>query len=273
MTNAHKFDTYQTHVNDAYIASCANTYLQLLTTTTFDTDKIDKDPKLSDLGFTSDTLKRVIKKYSVPTRNSGSKKNDIYRSDLGELLMVSFFEKRLKDKYPKEENFIIPFKNISHRENVDVPARGFDVIGYRLGDTITLLLGEAKVSEEKTSPPQVVDKSDDSLYKTHTLHRTDKNYLLKKVMNVARKLSYQHSYFFLQVIGYIEESKTDKFKLVYGCCLVRDSQCHQVNDFGKMRSNVAEFEPNSVHFIIICFDTAIADTVNRFHNKVVELIN
>ena len=273
MSNLHKFDIYQTHVDDAYIASCANNYLRLLTATTFNTNELDKDPRLSDLGFATDTLKKIIKKYSVPVRNTTSKKNDIYRSDLGELLMVSFFEKRLKDKYPNEENFIIPIKNISNRENIDMPARGLDVVGYRLEDVITLLLGEAKVSDEKESPPQVVDKNDDSLYKTHTLHRTDKGYLLKKLANIATKLSYQHSYFFLQVIGYIEEDKTDKFKLVYGCCLLRDSQCHQQNDFGKMRTCAVEFEPNSIHFVVVCFDSSIADTVNRFHNKVMELTN
>lgn len=273
MNNLHKFDIYKRTVDASYIASCATNYLQLLTSTAFDPSKVDSDPRFSDVGFSSSKLKELIKKYSTPSRKTTTKKDDIYRSDLGELIMISFFEKTLKSKYPNEENFIIPIKNIATRENIDMPARGLDVVGYRNGETINLLLGEAKVSEERNSPPKVVDKNKDSLYETHTKHRTDKEYLLKKLMTVARKLSYEHSNPFLQVIGHIEDNQFDKFKIVYGCCLVRDSHCHKPTDFGKMKSSVSEFEPNSVHFLIVSFDKSITETVDAFHKKVIELSN
>lgn len=273
MSNLHKFDVYKRTVDPSYIASCASNYLRLLTSTAFDPSKVDSDSRFSDTGFSSSKLKELIKKYSTPARKSNNKKDDIYRSDLGELIMVSFFEKSLKSKYPDEENFIIPIKNITSRENVDMPARGLDVVGYRNSEMINLLLGEVKVSEEKNSPPQVVDKSKDSLYETHTKHRTDKKYLLKKLMTITRKLSYEHSYSFLQIIDHIEQGEFDKFKIIYGCCLVRDSQCQKDTDFGKMKLKATEFEPNSVHFLIVSFDKSITETVSEFHKKVIKLSN
>ena len=69
--------------------------------------------------------------------------NDIYRSDLGEILTTYYFEEKL----PEGERFIIPLKNISMRERFDMPGRGIDAIGYRLEEDgkIELLLSEAKV--------------------------------------------------------------------------------------------------------------------------------
>jgi hypothetical protein len=86
---------------------------------------------------------------------------DIYRSDLGELLLTYYFEEKL----PQNERFIIPYKNIPNRELASQPGRGLDAIGYRLNkDRIQLLVGEGKVSFQQKNPPDVVDYNKDSIY-------------------------------------------------------------------------------------------------------------
>lgn len=266
-----KFDVIPIDVCDAYVTECAADYKSLLTKTEFDIEGLDTDVRFTDTGFSTNHIKEIIKKYSLPKRNTVDKKSDIYRSDLGELHLLRFFEKELHSKYPEEANFVIPLKNIEHRENVDMPARGLDLIGYRVLDKLTLLIGEAKVSDERASPPQVVNSTEDSIYKTHTKHRTETEYLLRKLSNVLRKLDFEHAFYLSQIVFHLEENALEKIRIVYACCLLRDSECFSDNDFGKMKTNSNEFEPNTVHFVVYCFSDSISNLVDAFYQKVLEL--
>ena len=117
---------------------------------------IDEVLKISDglgTGFDLSQIKNIVKHNAVfidPERERGNKPNpinDIYRSDLGELLTTYYFEEKLEEG----QRYIIPAKNISTRERYDMPGRGIDAIGYRIKNdgTYELLIAEAKVSEQK----------------------------------------------------------------------------------------------------------------------------
>lgn len=232
----------------------------------------------SDCGFDTDNLMSIIKSNSTfvdPIREKGGIPqiiNDIYRSDLGEILTTYYFEEKL----PEGERFIIPLKNISMRERFDMPGRGIDAIGYRLEDNqkIELLLSEAKVSEQKTSPPAVVDVAKDSIYASQKLHHDNQPLVLQRLTEYVRHLSTSEDFTALAtLIIAMSSSQTDKYSITYGCGLVRDYTCADPDkDFGKMKSHVEDFKPGTVNFAIFSFtEKTISETVDLFYKKVREL--
>jgi hypothetical protein len=239
-----------------------------------DISKLDTDPRFKNLGFSTDQLKEVIRKNTKPERVAkvGRKKGvhrDIYRSDLGELLLTVYFEECVGD----EKCFVIPIKNIWDRELNDLPGRGFDTVGYKVNSKgIKLLLGESKVSSEDKNPPQVVDQSDDSIYKSQLKNHKDKGYLTKRLSNYVKKVSSDHVEHLGTVLLCIEAGMSDEYEVVYGCCLIREkSYLNEKKDFGKLKINVKEFDPHKVHFALISFDKKLEDVVDLFHKKVEEL--
>lgn len=274
----HKHEKIDIPVIDSFIKKFAEMYLKQRTQMQFDISSINEQVLFKNLGFGTDALKQIITKNTIPidrTREQGLEPkvlNDIYRSDLGELLMTYYFEEKL----PDGERFVIPLKNITFRERAELPGRGLDAIGYRkIGETqVEILLGEAKVSADKKSPPPVVDSTNDSIYNTHLNHKNETPIVIKRLSDYARRLNTKDA----EILGFaiisIENQLSDNFRITYGCALVRDYTCLNENtDFGKMKTNQSDFEPGKVHFSILSFsDKTIKDTVNLFYSKVQELI-
>ena len=159
-----RFNFFEIKVFDAFIDKFAERYLRQRSE--IDSVLLEKAASLNcDIDINA--LLSIIKNNSVfidLKRENGESPNrlsDIYRSDLGELLTTYYFEEKL----PEGERYIIPLKNISMRERYDMPGRGLDAMGYReeSDGSITLLLAEAKVSDQKKNPPHVVHQSEDSI--------------------------------------------------------------------------------------------------------------
>lgn len=274
----HKHEKIDIPVIDSFIKKFAEMYLKQRSQTQFDLNSINEQVLYKNLGFGTDALKQIITKNTVPIdkkREQGLEPkalNDIYRSDLGELLMTYYFEEKLSDG----ERFIIPLKNITFRERAELPGRGLDAIGYRkLGDTqVEILLGEAKVSADKKTPPPVVDSTKDSIYNTQFNHKNETPIIVQRLSDYARRLNTKDA----EILGFaiisIEHEFTDNFSITYGCTLVRDHTCvNESSDFGKMKTNQTEFEPGKVHFSILSFsDKTIKETVDLFYSKVQELL-
>ena len=273
----HKYEKIDIPVVDTFVQKFAEKYLEQRSQTQFDYSAINEKVLYENLGFGTDALKQIISKNAIPIdkkREQGLEPhvfNDIYRSDLGELLMTYYFEEKL----PDGERFIIPLKNITFRERADQPGRGLDAIGYKQSDgKIEILLGEAKVSEEKKSPPAVVHTSDDSLYKTQLKHKNEPPLVIQRLCDYARRLNSTDA----EIIGFatlcLEHKLTDKCTITYGCTLIRDHTCvNEETDFGKLQSNKADFDDGKVHFSILSFsDKSIKETVDMFYQKVQELI-
>lgn len=261
---------YDIQVNDQSISRFAQEYIRLRSTPRFDIKELAEDPLFRDTGFSVEKLMKVIQEATIPKRGKSPSQLDIYRADLGEMIMYEFFEKEIERLCPGEELFLVPFKNINDREIADAPARGNDLIGYKdKKGHITLLLGEAKVSEEKANPPQVVHAKDDSLFKTHLMHKTDKEYLLRKLGEFVKKLDNKHKAPIAAVLLAMHDDINNVYDVVFGCCLVRDSHCvDEGKDFGKLKSEQQMFEPGRVTFVIPCFDKSITETTELFYNAV-----
>jgi hypothetical protein len=274
----HKYQKIDIQVIDSFINKFAEMYLKQRSHTQFDFSGINEQVLYQNLGFGTDALKQIITKNTIPIdkkREQGLEPkvlNDIYRSDLGELLMTYYFEEKL----PDGERFVIPIKNITFRERAELPGRGLDAIGYRkIGDTqVEILLGEAKVSADKKSPPPVVDSTNDSIYNTQLNHKNETPIVVQRLSDYVRRLNTKDAAILGFAIISIENKLTDNFSITYGCTLVRDHTCVNENtDFGKMKTNQVDFEPGKVHFSILSFSgKTINDTVDLFYKKVQELI-
>tara|TARA_R110001599_G_scaffold331444_1_gene546236 strand:- start:3702 stop:4535 length:834 start_codon:yes stop_codon:yes gene_type:complete len=274
----HKHEKIDIPVIDSFIKKFAEMYLEQRSQTLFDFSGINEQVLYNNLGFGTSALKQIITRNTIPIdakREQGLDPrilNDIYRSDLGELLMTYYFE----EKVPQGERFIIPLKNITFRERAELPGRGLDAIGYRkTSDTqVEILLGEAKVSADKKSPPSVVDSTNDSIYNTQLNHKNETPIIIQRLSDYARRLKVKDA----QILGFaiisIEHKLTNHFSITYGCTLVRDHTCvNESSDFGKMKTNQSDFDSGKVHFSILSFsDKTIKDTIDLFYNKVQELI-
>lgn len=233
-----------------------------------------------DCGFNTDLLSKVIQKNCVhydEHREEGERPsvlNDIYRSDFGELLMTYYYEEKIENA---EGRFIIPLKNISYRERADMPGRGFDALGYRQEESgiINVLIGEAKVSSQRENPPAVVDKTNDSLYKSQKMHHDNTPMVLRILSDYVRRLSGKHLSALGCVVLSMEANHPEKYHMTYGCALVRDETCvDTTKDFGKLQTNTDEFRPGDVNFIIFSLtEKTIDETVDLFYQKVQEIVN
>jgi len=271
-----RYKYLEVKVFDAFIDKFAERYVQQRSK--MDSETIERAAAL-DCGMDISALQRIIRSnscYVDAVREAGktpSPLNDIYRSDLGELLTTYYFEEKL----PEGERYIIPLKNISERERYDMPGRGLDAIGYRVeaDGSYTLLLSEAKVSSEMRNPPQVVDVKEDSIYNTQKKYHDNLPMVLQRLTDYVRKLSAGESLIVLGCIVFMmENGKLDKMHITYGCGLVRDTKCgDKERDFGKMKSNVEEFRPGEVDFAVFSFtQKTIDETVDLFYRKVREIV-
>lgn len=271
------FKKIDVKVFDKFIEKFAQKYVEqrsALTSTAID-DLLKMSEGLGS-GFDLSQIKSIVKKNAVfadSRREKGEKLNpvnDIYRSDLGELLTTYYFEEKLEEG----NRYVIPAKNISTRERYDMPGRGIDAVGYRIKEdgSYELLIAEAKVSCQKQNPPAVVDATDDSIYKTHKNYHDNPNVLQQRLVEFSKNLKGDDLTIVWCIIVDIE-SQTDKCSVTYGCGLVRDYTCvDETKDFGKMKTNANEFDPCNIHFTILSFtEKTIDETIDLFYKKVQEI--
>ncbi|RZJ79829.1 MAG: DUF1837 domain-containing protein [Chryseobacterium sp.] len=196
---------------------------------------------------------------------------DIYRSDLGEMLLTYYFESKL----PEAERFIIPNRNITNRELAAQPGRGLDAIGYREdNDRISLLIGEGKVSHQKKNPPDIVDYTKDSIYNTQIKFKNNKDLLVNRLADYCRNLTDEAAQKIGLVLLLLDFGRESEFDLVFGCALLRDVSCIKINeDYGKFYTQQTDFDPHHITFCVMNLDKNISDTIDLFYEKVQELCN
>jgi len=80
------------------------------------------------------------------------------------------------------------------------------------------------------------------------------------------------------IIGFaiwaIENNREADYEITFGCTLVRDSTCvNETSDYGKMKSNKADFEPHKVFFGLFSFtEKTIAETIELFYKEVYKIV-
>jgi len=273
-------NTYIKHdlkVMDAFIDKFARKYIEQRSQTNTDLSSLSNNQIFKTSGFDTTLLEGFIAENSVARdfkREKGLTPKilqDIYRSDLGELLMTYYFEEKLDENC----RYIIPLKNITYRERDDMPGRGLDAIGYKIYDNkIDVLLGEAKVTAQKKHPPDVVDKTKDSIFATQLKYQNDLTIVVRRLSDYCRRLDAKDAEIIGLAILHIDSKKLEVCSITFGCTLIRDFACvDSEDDFGKVKSHADEFEPHKIHFSILSFTgKEIEPTVQLFYEKVQELI-
>ena len=273
------FDKIDVRVFDKFIEKFVTRYIEQRTkmSSAISNESLTLAKSL-DCEFDVDNLLEIIKRNSTAKdfdREAGKQPEvlkDIYRSDLGELLTTYYFEEKVEEN----RRFMIPLKNITYRERYDMPGRGIDAIGYRMDKPKTnILIGEAKVSAQKSNPPSVVDANKDSIYQTQKTYHDNEEIVVQRLSDYVRRLSASSEHF-IAIAGVVinmTKGNSDKYEITYGCGLVRDFNCvDESKDFGKMKSLVHEFKPGNVKFVIFSFtEKTIDETVELFYQKVKEL--
>ena len=271
------FIKHDVPVIDSFIEKFARKYIEQRSQTNADIDALSGSQLFASHGFDSSLLKDIISKNSVALdfrREKGEKPEvlrDIYRSDLGELLMTYYFEEKIEEG----SRFIIPLKNITFRERDDMPGRGMDAIGYRLGkNKLEILLGEAKVSAQKKNPPDVVHSTSDSIYETQKNYNNNLDVVIRRLSDFSKRLNTKDAEVIGLAILNIDGEKEENYSITFGCTLIRDFTCvDDQKDFGKMQSKQNEFGQNNIHFSILSFtEYDIEQTVQKFYEIVQELI-
>ena len=273
------FDKIDVRVFDKFIEKFATRYIEQRTkmSSAISNESLTLAKSL-DCEFDVDNLLEIIKRNSTAKdfdREAGKQPEvlkDIYRSDLGELLTTYYFEEKVEEN----RRFLIPLKNITYRERYDMPGRGIDAIGYRIDKPKTnILIGEAKVSAQKSNPPSVVDANKDSIYQTQKTYHDNEEIVVQRLSDYVRRLSASSEHF-IAIAGVVinmTKGNSDKYEITYGCGLVRDFNCvDESKDFGKMKALDHEFKPGNVEFVIFSFtEKTIDETVELFYQKVKEL--
>lgn len=280
----HKFRDFRINkeITDSFVDRYAEEYINLRSGGPFEAESLAQSGLVDDLDFDTSTIERLFQRHTMPERiraiaGDRNSYRDIFRSDLGEMLLTYYFERGIESvtfQSGMEKAFTIPLKNIYDRETNHLPGRGLDLVGYRIEPTLTLLLGEAKASHEKRNPPQVVNQANDSIYHSQKKNKDDSSYLIKRLANFAKKLRGNDFTALSAILLHLDQGNSNGFHTVYGCCLVRDDSCVKVpGDYGKLDSRRAEFEPGEVHFVIPIFELPLHDVVDLFHGAVIRKLD
>ena len=125
MANLNKQNIYIKHdikVMDSFIDKFARKYIEQRSQTNTDISSLSNSQMFKTSGFDTSLLEGIITKNSVAhdfKREKGVKPKvlqDIYRSDLGELLMTYYFEEKLNEI----SRYVIPLKNITYRKTPSI---------------------------------------------------------------------------------------------------------------------------------------------------------
>ena len=97
--------------------------------------------------------------------------------------------------------------------------------------------------------------------------------VIQKLSDYCRKLGAEDFMTFACAVLCMQTGQTDRYTLTLGCTLIRDFTCCGEKDYGKMQTNVSDFNPNDVHFVVLSLtQKTISETVDLFYKEVQKTI-
>jgi hypothetical protein len=222
-----------------------------------------RDISLDGIGVVSTAaLQKRLQKATIPIRRADN--FDVVRSDFGEVICYMLLEQDYGVK--------LGYKSVRDRETINCPGRGIDAVGFEDGEILTVVLGETKVSDAVATPPEVVDKSDDSLSKQHVAHLTERDQTAAKLWETARHVTdpeLRDQYIRAAIL--LEEGRLDKLRITGCCALVRSIEKYQAGDFGSFRKKPKKYQPEQLRFLIVCTPEGIETIIGKWYEIVKEL--
>jgi hypothetical protein len=229
-----------------WLEELAAAYRTLRTTSSINPDAITLD------GITilsPELLMQRIAQAAMPQRIGGN--FDVLRSDFGEMVLAMHGETAY--------GYCYGYRSVRDRELPASPGRGIDQIGVKGAildndsgvSKVTLVLGEAKVSSDRNSPPAVVDRAEDSLRQQHLFHVGNRGITADKVVNAGRRCTDPETQRNLLLAAeLLRVGKLDHLIIVCHSLVVRPKTRAGVSDFGTFKSSPTDFTPGVVRFII-----------------------
>ncbi len=224
----HHFRVYEAINNGSqdWLEPIAEEYIRVLT---------HRETRLKSIKISEDTImdmsriKQYLRSASIPRLEQGN--FSVIRSDFGELLCYMLLERDYGTMFGE--------KNIYARELRDRPGRGIDAIGVEKSDMLTLVLCEVKVSNDRSSPPGVVDQGDECLSKQHRNHLTN---LFEETKNkvwraACRARDESVADLLVTAVACLEENRLDRLRIIVCNVLVRPEAKHKQTDFGSFKTN------------------------------------
>ncbi len=258
----HHFRVYEPSdsSNSDWLSPLAQEYIRLLTSRETAPRKIVVNQ--SDLQMDVSRIQKYLRKASIPKYKEGN--FNVVRSDFGELLCYMLLERDYGTSFGA--------KSICHRELRDIPGRGIDAIGIELdiNGLLTLVLCEVKVSDEKKSPPQVVDDSEDGLGKQHRHHLDNLDEATKdKVWRAMRFTKDEDTADLLTVAAtFLEEKQLDKLRIIISSVLIRPKTKYTQADFGSFRKKPDKYDPATIRFLIACIPDGTDVIIKKWYDVV-----
>lgn len=240
-------------------------------------------------------VQAVLTREAVPEHRTGN--FAVTRSDFGEVILgvtnTELYGARYGYRSTRDRELIsitgrgidqigVEFEHVSgngdggvSRQVGDSAGQSIDTLNYapsHPADTLsqparlTLVLGEAKVSSDRKSPPQVVDTADDCLRVQHIDHLTNRDATVGKVWNASRFADDSETQQLLRIAAeLLRKEHYDRLRIVSASVLVRPEGILQVpSDFGTFHSSSGDFDPAHLRFLIIRLPADVETLVSRF---------
>lgn len=251
----HRFEVYDlTASDDALVEELARDVRALYLDDDFD-DVLQHAAR--DLDAVSDpkALRELVASAAqsiipAPTQRTSQPWLDTARNELGEIICYAALEELFAAT--------LLAKRVRHKEVPQLPSRGMDALALADDPTTThtlrLYLSETKSSSNATSPPPVVDQSDDSLHRQlldAVMTRT------KVSAELARALKYTSG---------AEQERVARAMVLWAKAelattvvpfLLRPKSRHGQDDFGAFRDEPSTFHPAHVAFCLVRIDGTI----------------
>lgn len=256
---AHEYRVYEPDTKGDWIATVAREYRGLRTATAVPLSSITVE---GIDALSVDAIKKHLARTMIPhPRNDNF---DVLRSDFGETIAYMILETSDKTE--------IGYKGIRDRETIDQPDRGIDIVGIEgaleVGSVLTLLIGEVKVSGDRSCPPAVVDSAQDSLRNQHKHHLKKRAETARKIFNKARQVTDADVQQKLMLAAYIlENDKLEHLRVVACCVLVRPSAISNPADCGTFRNSPGDYAPADIRFLTVRIPGDVDSTVTLLRDE------
>lgn len=233
----------------------------------------EKTEALSD--EKKEIVKNLFQKFNVPNPLVNPLKNGKThlkptRSKIGEIMA--------KDILTKEMDVQFAGRVSLEEDDSDVPKRGVDNFGFifrEINGDIQLdrvVVCEVKASEDKKSPPDVVEKNNDSLYKELLRLSNFDDRLMKALCKAFDRFDLPKYTSLIASLMYDIEKNDDltetKKKVTIVPFLLRTIKTYNDKDFGKFYSNPSEFAGSIIKYYIVVIDTPIDQFADEIYSRV-----
>jgi hypothetical protein len=259
-SESHHFRVYEPAENNSatWLDPIVEEYVKLLTHRETPLKSLPLDTHGSVMDMTN--IQKYLQKASIPRYKKGN--FNVVRSDFGEILCYMLLE--------KEYRTLFGVKNIFQRELRDSTGRGIDAIGVEIGELLTLVLCEVKVSDEQPSPPRVVDANDDCLRKQHQYHLANLGEATKdKIWRAANHARDEAIADLLTTAAiYLEMGMLEKIHVIICSLLVRPKSKYTPDDFGSFRNQPTLYTPASIRFIVACIPDNVDVIVKKWYDMI-----